>query len=253
MTSFYMFRLWFKTFFGEPRFEQTATLEHHGAPVHARSTTTLTMVADPDEDHAAHSHGVHESPWIMLFPLVILAILSFIGGLVGVPAACGGHNEIEHFLDPVFASGTAAAAVASTGGRGLELGLAAISVLTAAARLLHRVPLLLQEARHGGRARTPREARIYGPREQVLGRRVLHQLSGHSAADVYARRSGTSSSIAESSTARAARPAWLHEASPGPRGRRSPGNIRSYAGWLAIGRRRCAGVMIFGRSLWMHL
>src|ERR1035437_10085096 len=94
MTSFYMFRLWFKAFFGKPRYERDEP-EHHGAAVHARSTTTLTMVAEHDDDQAAHPHGVHESPWIMLFPLVILAILSVIGGWVGVPAAQGGHNEIE--------------------------------------------------------------------------------------------------------------------------------------------------------------
>ena len=35
MTSFYMFRLWFKTFFGESRFE-APSLESHGAAVHAR-------------------------------------------------------------------------------------------------------------------------------------------------------------------------------------------------------------------------
>ena len=98
MTSFYMFRLWFKTFFGTPRFEATS-LEEHGAAVHARSATTLTVEAEHDSGKSAH-----ESPWIMLFPLVVLAILSVIGGWFGIPAALGGHNEIEHFLDPVFST-----------------------------------------------------------------------------------------------------------------------------------------------------
>ena len=31
------------------------------------------------------------------------------------------------------------------------------------------------------------------------------------------------------------------------------GNIRSYAGWLAIGAAAVLAVMIFGRSLWVHL
>ncbi len=78
MTSFYMFRLWFKTFFGAPRFEEHAEA-HHGA--------TRTHAAQADHDSHGHSHGVHESPWIMLFPLVVLAILSVIGGWVGIPAA----------------------------------------------------------------------------------------------------------------------------------------------------------------------
>ena len=52
----------------------------------------------------------------MLFPLVILAILSVIGGWVGIPIAFGGSDEAEHFLEPVFASG-----VAGAGNHGLEL------------------------------------------------------------------------------------------------------------------------------------
>ncbi len=48
---------------------------------------------------------MHESPWVMLAPLVILAVLSFVGGWVGVPQFMGGHNEVEHFLAPVMESG----------------------------------------------------------------------------------------------------------------------------------------------------
>ncbi len=144
MTSFYMFRLWFKTFFGPEHFEEHADLHDHGAAVHAYSGSHAVMVADPEETHA---HGVHESPWIMLVPLVILAILSFIGGWVGVPAAMGGHDEIGHFLDPVFASGAAAEA-ANVASHGLELGLAAHLRPRRRDRLLHRLHLLLQEARH---------------------------------------------------------------------------------------------------------
>ena len=135
MTSFYMFRLWYKTFFGAERFDEHAlgALEDHGAAVHASSTSTLTMVAEHDEGQAAHAHGVHESPWIMLGPLVVLAILSVIGGWVGVPEALHGHNEIEHFLDPVFALTTSpeSAVDAAQVSHGLELGLAAVSVVVA--------------------------------------------------------------------------------------------------------------------------
>jgi len=127
MTSFYMFRLWFKTFFGPEHFEEHTDLHDHGAAVHAYSGSHAVMVADPEEGHA---HGVHESPWIMLGPLVVLAILSVIGGWVGVPAAMEGHDEIGHFLDPVFASG--ATVEAATTSHGLEFGLAVISVLVAA-------------------------------------------------------------------------------------------------------------------------
>jgi len=103
LTSFYMFRLWYLTFFGESR-AQAAAHDDHG-----------------------HGHGVHESPWIMLAPLVILAILSVIGGWVGVPEALGGHAEIAHFLSPV----TGPAHEAAEGGNSMELLLAAVSVAVA--------------------------------------------------------------------------------------------------------------------------
>ena len=97
LTSFYMFRLWYLTFLGESRAE-SHELAEHGAPVHARSDSKLVVEAE-------HAHGVHESPWVMLGPLVILAILATIGGFIGVPAAMGGHNELGHFLEPVLGSG----------------------------------------------------------------------------------------------------------------------------------------------------
>src|SRR6202044_1146836 len=112
-------------FFGPEHFEEHADMHDHGAAVHTHAGNHAVLVADHEEDH---KHGIHESPWIMLFPLVVLAILSVIGGWVGIPAAMGGHNEIEHFLDPVFANGAKEVAVA-TGSSGLELLLSAVSVL----------------------------------------------------------------------------------------------------------------------------
>jgi NADH-quinone oxidoreductase subunit L len=126
LTSFYMFRLWYLTFFGESRASDTQHLEEHGAAVHARADSTLVMEADPDHGHG-HAHGVHESPWIMLGPLVILGILSVIGGWIGVPAAMHGHNEIANFLAPIFGGEGA------EGSNQLALTLAAVSTLTALA------------------------------------------------------------------------------------------------------------------------
>jgi NADH-quinone oxidoreductase subunit L len=77
MTGFYMFRLVFLTFFGKSRV--APEVEHH----------------------------VHEAPKSMTVPLIALAVLSVIGGWVGIPALLGRPvgipNLLEHFLDPVFA------------------------------------------------------------------------------------------------------------------------------------------------------
>jgi NADH-quinone oxidoreductase subunit L len=250
MTSFYMFRLWFKTFFGESRFEQHA-LERHGAPVHARSATTLTMVADPEEDDAAHPHGVHESPWIMLFPLVVLAILSVIGGWVGVPAALGGHNEIERFLDPVFASGAVPAA-ASTAGHGLELTLATASVLTAGlgfyfAYLWYwKTPGMAAALADRSRGLYDLVANKYWVDEMynsilvvpllMFTRGFLELIIDRGAVNGSGRAAGMVTRGF----------AWAMRT-------QISGNIRSYAGWLAIGAAAVVAVMIFGRALWVHL
>jgi len=71
LTSFYMFRLIFLTFFGKPRYDE----------------------------HEVH---VHESPRNMTVPLIFLAILSTIGGWVAAPHLVGGTDYFEKFLHPVF-------------------------------------------------------------------------------------------------------------------------------------------------------
>src|SRR2546423_11410222 len=71
LTSFYMFRLWFMTFFGEYRGDVEAS---HGHEEHATDSR-----AGAPAPHGHGHHGIHESPAIMLAPLVILALLSLVG------------------------------------------------------------------------------------------------------------------------------------------------------------------------------
>ncbi|MBI5779815.1 MAG: NADH-quinone oxidoreductase subunit L [Planctomycetes bacterium] len=105
-TSFYMFRLLFKTFFGKNYSE----LVHHTPE--QESSGTPVCCDDKDSAHNSHGHNshgahkgpAHESPWIMTVPLIILAVLSIIGGYVGIPAIIGGANHIEHFMEPVFSA-----------------------------------------------------------------------------------------------------------------------------------------------------
>lgn len=75
LTAFYMFRLVVLTFEGKSRF-------------------------------SADSHP-HEAPKTMTVPLIVLAVLSVVGGFVGIPESLFGGNAIEHWLDPVFASANA--------------------------------------------------------------------------------------------------------------------------------------------------
>src|SRR5258706_6532194 len=100
LTSFYMFRLIFLTFNGRPRFD-----EHH---VH-----------------------VHESPWSMLGPLVILAVLSTIGGWFALPAFFQGPDHFANFLAPVFVGHESAEAAGEGAAYQLEMILAGVAGGTA--------------------------------------------------------------------------------------------------------------------------
>jgi NADH-quinone oxidoreductase subunit L len=88
LTAFYMFRLAFLVFYGKYR-----------------------------GDHHTFDHA-HESPKSMTVPLSVLAVLSAIGGWIGIPAVLTGGKDVNlfhHWLAP-------AVAVAHGGGEGAEHG-----------------------------------------------------------------------------------------------------------------------------------
>jgi NADH-quinone oxidoreductase subunit L len=72
LTAFYMFRQVFMTFYGQNR------------------------AANHTQEH------LHESPAVMTYPLIILALLAALAGVIGVPHGLGGANRIEEWFVPVF-------------------------------------------------------------------------------------------------------------------------------------------------------
>jgi NADH-quinone oxidoreductase subunit L len=98
LTAIYMTRLMVMTFWGKERFA-----DDHASHDHPHA-----------DDHV--SHKPHESPLSMTVPLIVLAILSTVGGLVGVPYALssltGGHpeNYFERTLEPVVSGHAEASA-----------------------------------------------------------------------------------------------------------------------------------------------
>jgi NADH-quinone oxidoreductase subunit L len=77
LTAFYMARLMAMTFLGENR------------------------TGEKERPH------LHEAPWIMTGPLVLLGILSAVGGALNLPEAFGGHQALERWLEPVTAPAAA--------------------------------------------------------------------------------------------------------------------------------------------------
>jgi NADH-quinone oxidoreductase subunit L len=107
ITAIYMTRLMVMTFWGNERFGGSQD-DHHAGASHGHAGS------GHGDDHGHHGDP-HESGWLMTAPLVILAMLSIVGGYVGVPAALGGTNVIEHFLEPAIAKTGEHTAVIQTG------------------------------------------------------------------------------------------------------------------------------------------
>ncbi|MBC7567367.1 MAG: NADH-quinone oxidoreductase subunit L, partial [Pedobacter sp.] len=72
LTAFYMFRMLFLTFFG------TYRGTHHA------------------------EEKIHESPKSITIPLIVLAVLSAVGGFIGIPEVLGGHHWLSQWLSPVI-------------------------------------------------------------------------------------------------------------------------------------------------------
>ncbi|MGK7952070.1 MAG: NAD(P)H-quinone oxidoreductase subunit 5 [Xenococcaceae cyanobacterium] len=92
LTAFYMFRMYFMTFEGEFRGNDTAMRQQ----LLAASGVNFgpgAMDTKENEDHG-HDDSPHESPLTMALPLVVLAIPSIAIGLIGRPWA----NNFEEFI-----------------------------------------------------------------------------------------------------------------------------------------------------------
>ncbi|HUQ33524.1 MAG TPA: NADH-quinone oxidoreductase subunit L [Pyrinomonadaceae bacterium] len=161
LTAIYMTRLMVMTFWGKERFaEEHAGGQADEAHAHAFDEglkphdAQLESAGDrpqhepgehveevQDDAHAAavpagvtghdadaHHHGPfkpHESPWTMTMPLIVLAILSTLGGLVGVPYALSGGaipNYFERTLEPVISNPREAAEATGHAGEGTTEG-----------------------------------------------------------------------------------------------------------------------------------
>ena len=107
MTAFYMFRLISMTFFGPYR---GPAWEHAPAGMDRGATGQDHGTTNPGHDAHPVWNGPHESPKMMTWPLMVLAMGAMIAGFVGVPEALYGNNAVEHFLEPSFTAGVAGSA-----------------------------------------------------------------------------------------------------------------------------------------------
>jgi NADH-quinone oxidoreductase subunit L len=218
LTSFYMFRLWFLTFFGEFRGTEASAGDH------------------------GHGH-IHESPRVMLVPLVILAVLSVVGGWIGWPQTIGGTQRFDHFLAPVFSAHAEEAAVA-TAENSKELLLAGISVLAALLGLFlawflyqrrRDLPDKIASALNG--LYTAVRDKYYV--DEAYAAIFVQPLISFSSSVLWRRiDAGTIDATADDSAHGA------EEISDAVRHMQS-GNVRSYAGWVAAGAAVVIAYMVY--------
>ena len=222
LTSFYMFRLWYLTFFGARR---GSAEPHTSEPGHA-----------PEVLHGSGSNDAqdtHESPWSMLAPLCVLALLSLVGGWIGWPQALGGSDRFDAFLAPVFADMRSGVDAAGPTGH-VELLLAFISVGVAllgwflADLFYRRKPQLASEY----------AAKAAGLYHLLVGKYFIDEMY----AAVVVRPLAVFSNVAlfrgvdNALVDGATRGSVASARSAGSLVRKmQSGNIRSYAGWIAFG------------------
>ena len=222
ITSFYMFRLWFMTFFGDYRGREAA--QHGHAPAHG---------------HGHGGHGdPHESPMIMLVPLMILAVLSVIGGWVGI----GGR--FEHFLSPVFGEGAPAVATEALS-RSTEITLIVISVAAAVLGFYLAYVLYLK------RPELPQKIAdsLGGLYQAVVNKYYVDEIY----ADLFVKPLVDGSTrILWHGVDQGVIDAAINDTADGARHvsdsarQMQSGNVRSYAGWVAVG-----GAVIIAYMIWM--
>src|SRR5271165_1574393 len=184
---------------------------------------------------------------VMVIPLVILALLSFVGGWVGVPKAMHGSNHFEHFLDPVFQSAIEAMPAEGAAGHedsSTELMFSAISVAAAAIGFLGAwflyykrtdLPAKLAASAGGLYRLVLDKYRI----DELYGVVFIQPLIALSTTIFW---KGIDHGLIDRSVDGAA--AGANETSDAMRHMQS-GNIRSYAGWVAVGAAAVIAFMVW--------
>ncbi len=203
LTAYYMTRQVIMVFFGEARWESHA------------------------EEEGAHGEfKPHESPAIMVFPLVVLAMLSVVGGIIQLPSfgiiPKGLRHRLEDWLHPVVAPGEAV--ISGTAAYDAKVWLAGLAILCALAGVVLAVlvyakrrikPLEPQLLAEGWRYDAAVSAFMGGP-----GRRVFAAVAWFDATVVDGAVNGA---------------AGLVRGTSGVVRRVQTGNMRNYAGIVGVG------------------
>jgi NADH-quinone oxidoreductase subunit L len=102
ITAFYMSRQVYLVFFGKARWNEDEAEAAADAGTAAGDDAPVVHAADGPvgEGHGGHEVQPHESPWIMTTPLIVLAVLSAIGGVLNLPFS-ENTEFLARWLEPV--------------------------------------------------------------------------------------------------------------------------------------------------------
>jgi len=110
LTAYYSWRLVFMTFHNKPVWkEETGAHAHHADDhaSHAQIETHSEPLDGDDHVHGDHHHGPlkpHESPWVMVLPLLALSVGAVFAGMIFAPHFIG-HHEAEFWRGAIFVGG----------------------------------------------------------------------------------------------------------------------------------------------------
>ena len=96
LTAYYMTRQVIMVFFGKARWHDAHA--EHGA--HGDLGVAEEAEHGDHGDHGDHAVEPHESPWMMVAPLVVLAVLSIVGGAINLPFSTKSERLVT-WLEPV--------------------------------------------------------------------------------------------------------------------------------------------------------
>jgi NADH-quinone oxidoreductase subunit L len=107
LTAYYSWRLVFMTFHNKPVWKEEEGAHAHHADDHASHAQIETHSEPLDSDdhaHDDHHHGPlkpHESPWVMVLPLLALSVGAVFAGMIFAPHFIG-HHEAEFWRGAIF-------------------------------------------------------------------------------------------------------------------------------------------------------
>ncbi len=237
MTSFYMFRALFVTFWPDPARRGAAPTGGPVRPTGQEPAGAVTHAIDaagfgegpvlPQPAHPQPHEGgpPHEAPAVMTIPMIILAVLAALGGYIGI------NDRFEKFLAPVFATGVTPAPHAAAMGEGMVMAISIVVALAGVALAWYFYLARPEAAARAKHALPKLWSAIYNKYwvDEFYGAVFTRPLAWFSRVVLWRI---VDASVLDGAVAAVG---GISRSTGGGLRKQISGNIRSYAGWVGVG------------------